>query len=748
MVAREVLTILDEASFLPKALGYKKLLSERDVPKEVDFVKKLSKHVAVLCSAVYLSMGYCPWVTQIVACISLILSGVKKGKLLQIQTGEGKSTVIAMLAVFLAISGKEVDIVTSSPVLAARDAKDWSKFYKSLGVSVSHNTDIGKDPNTDLADNRTCYRNQIVYGTFQSFAGDILRQEFYMKETRGARQFHAVIVDEVDMMMIDQSAHFTYLAYGTPGMHYIEHVLTVVWSALAQYEPLSSTGKESLYLGKPKLIVDVLGEYVDLEVCGLSASEDFLSIPQTRTLFKKLGFLYLREKSLLKYLNETSMIKFVLGVKDYINRFVPFTFNIYFLTEAGSATLYSKIFKRNVHCKAVSILILKNGVASVIHSFEELQNGLLETVKATLNFSAWYDSESMKIDMLEYLERFTLRQLPAYVDSAMTALNLTENKHYLVKNGNVLPIDFESTGVVQERTQWGDGLQQFLEMKHSLKISPISVVSNFVSDVEFFQRYARSESVYGVSGTLGNSDTELNFIKELYQLTTLEIPTHKKCKRRELPAIQVNRGEMPWLQKICEKLYKITNSKSNGGEARCALVICQDIKTANMIAEEVQSKLTIKVTLYTRSDLSSTEGLLEREFGQGEAIIATNLAGRGTDIKVSEVVNLNRGLFVLMTFLPMKRRVELQAFGKTARKGQPESVHLILNSSSLPAKYLGKTMTAIRQDISQRETLRITKLRESGVCQVFRKEKLFQQYCSYLKDLQKDTAFNEEKAKT
>ena len=252
---------------------------------------------------------------------------------------------------------------------------------------------------------------------------------------------------------------------------------------------------------------------------------------------------------------------------------------------------------------------------------------------------------------------------------------------------------------------------------------------------------------YLLSGTLGNTDTELNFIKELYQLTTLEIPTHKKCKRCELPAIQVNGGEMSWLQKICEKLYTITNSKSNGGEARCALVICQDIKTANMIAEEVQSKGTIKVTLYTRSDLSSTEGLLEREFGQGEAVIATNLAGRGTDIKVSEEVNLNGGLFVLVTFLQMNRRVELQAFGRTARKGQPESVQLILNSSSLPAKYLGKTMTAIRQDISQRETLRITKLRESGVCQVFLKEKLFQQYCSFLKDLQKDTVFNEEKNK-
>ena len=89
MVVREVLAILDEASFLPKALGYKRLLSERDISKEVDLIKKLSKHVAVFCSAVYLSMGYCPWVTQIVACVSLILSGVKKGKLLQIQTGEG-----------------------------------------------------------------------------------------------------------------------------------------------------------------------------------------------------------------------------------------------------------------------------------------------------------------------------------------------------------------------------------------------------------------------------------------------------------------------------------------------------------------------------------------------------------------------------------------------------------------------------------------------------------------------------------
>ena len=754
LVTKEVLNILRGVGFPTASQKYTRLLSEKQSMKlncqnigrslmEAERNKQLAKVVSILGCAVHKFMGYWPRITQLLSCVSLIFSSMKKGQLLQIQTGEGKSTIIAMLATFLAFNGKDVDIVTSSPLLARRDAKEWLEFYGFFDLSVSHNTDSSDNSKTGIEQKKKCYQSQIVYGTVDSFAADILRQEFSMKETRGARNFDALIVDEVDLMMIDQGVQFTYLSHNAPGMHYIERVLAVIWAALAQYQPLSLTEKEAFYHGQPKLIIEILGDYIDLDVCKLSKPEDFLSLPQTRDLFQNSAT---TQEDLQSCLSNTQMITFLCGVEKYVNGFVPFKCNIYSLTELGNVVLRRRDSQQNLHGITLSILTLKKGKACILHDFEELKSYLLKTVKGKINFSACNDSEFTKISVPEYFKEFILHRLPTYIQSAIRALHLTENRQYLVENGAIIPIDHEASGVVEKNKRWGDGLQQFLEMKHSLKLSPVSVITNFMSNIAFFQKYS---AIYGVSGTIGNDHADLNLIDELYQLPTFRVPTHKVCKRYELPAIQVDEGEEAWLQKICETVERTTRSKSNhhGGEGRCALVICEDIRSANLIADKIKSKGETKVTLYTRSDLANTETLLDREFTQGEAIIATNLAGRGTDIKVTDEVNSNGGLFVLMSYLPKNRRVELQAFGRTARKGQPGSVQLILNSSSLNSKYLGKDMSAIRKDVSKNETSRVNKLLKSDVNEAIRQQKLFGQYCRFLEDFRSDPVFKEKKNK-
>ena len=105
-----------------------------------------------------------------------------------------------------------------------------------------------------------------------------------------------------------------------------------------------------------------------------------------------------------------------------------------------------------------------------------------------------------RVHVPAFLHSFVGSQLPTYIHSAFTALRMTEKREYVVKHGKITPVDYQNSGVIESNKHWGGGLQQMLEMKHHLKISPISVITNFISHIEFFRRYTE---IYGLSGTIG-----------------------------------------------------------------------------------------------------------------------------------------------------------------------------------------------------------------------------------------------------
>ncbi|CAF3445884.1 unnamed protein product, partial [Rotaria sp. Silwood2] len=169
--------------------------------------------IAVIIQAVYIFKQVRPRDIQILSLLLFIENERKKrGRLAQIRTGEGKSIIVAMLAVYLSLesSKKYVDIITTSEILAQRDTQEFASFYQMFNLTVGHNC---HDPSEN-----SNYNFDIIYGTVTQFAGDLLRTEFYLnKEVRGDRPYSTVIVDEVDSMFIDQREHFTQLASLTPG---------------------------------------------------------------------------------------------------------------------------------------------------------------------------------------------------------------------------------------------------------------------------------------------------------------------------------------------------------------------------------------------------------------------------------------------------------------------------------------------------------------------------------------------------
>ena len=149
-------------------------------------------------------------------------------------------------------------------------------------------------------------------------------------------------------------------------------------------------------------------------------------------------------------------------------------------------------------------------------------------------------------------------------------------REYIVQDKAIYPVDFKSTGVIETNKRWGDGLQQFLEIKHRLPRSPLPLITNFLSSIDFFKRYG--SNIIGVSGTLGK-DAEKKFMSDTFSVEFATIPTSKRRKLFELGGvIPENDGE--WLNVVSEKVNSAIASQ------RSVLVICEDIATAEKVHEK------------------------------------------------------------------------------------------------------------------------------------------------------------------
>lgn len=457
-----------------------------------------------------------------------------------------------MFAAYRAMKGESVDIISSSPVLAERDAEEWRPFYEKLGIKVDHNTN-----KMEVEDLRKCYACQVVYGTTKNFAGDWLRHWFKKENVRSERQFQCVIVDEVDSLMLDKGLEIVYLSSEMPVMELLNGILAEIWFVVNRFEGLD----------------------VDKTLC---------------------------------------LIRSLLMEKD------------------------ADLLPSHKHVKIHANTSRPEHSEFHIPGFQEHING----------------------------------RLKIWIENAFLAKTMTLGHEYTLHGGSVVPVDYRSTGVVQNDMKWGDGLQQFLEMKHQTRLTNMNLITNFKSNISLFRSYER---IYGLTGTLG-SQPELKLLQQLYPgMKTCKIPPFKLRKLYEKDSVVVD-NEDKWVQTICKVVNEEVNPTAYRG-SRAVLVICETIKQAEMIHEALSKTISIaKMKLYTNNNMDNSM-VTDKEVTEGCVIVATNLAGRGTDLKVCTQVNASGGLFVVQTFLPLNIRVEQQAFGRSARQGEPGSAQLIMCST-------------------------------------------------------------------
>ncbi|ROL51517.1 Protein translocase subunit SecA [Anabarilius grahami] len=531
-------------------------------------LQEIRQKLFTLCNAVE-KTNYKPRVTQMVSWCILVLS--KSSRLVQVGTGEGKSCIVAMFAAYQVMMGKTPDIISSSPVLAERDAEEWSAFYKELNITVNVNTNKSEN------ELKKCYECQVVYGTTVSFAADWLRQRFQRKDVRPKREFQCVIVDEVDSLMLDKGVEVVYLSSEIPLMESFNGILSEIWLIINQLKCLN-TGE---ILGPIQLYSQILSEMINE-----NKNIDQLSIVQMAV---DTGIMPIKSSKQMQE-NMTNVLK-----------------------------------------------CLDNA------SLEDLINGKMKT---------WFGS-------------------------ALLATKLTLGHEYVLHGDGVAPVDYSSTGVVQNDMRWGEGLQQFLEMKHHTKLSNMTLITNFMSNVGLFKKY--TNQIYGITGTLGDQ-TELDMLKKLYDgIDTCKIPSFKRRKLYELEGMVVPE-EAEWIRTVCNVVqHQVTSTVYRG--PRAALVICETINRAEMFHRALSATISKhKLKLYVNNNMDNSP-ITNSIIQAGDVIIATNLAGRGTDLRVDESVNEAGGLFVVQTFLPLNVRVEQQAFGRTARQGSPGSAQIIMCAS-------------------------------------------------------------------
>jgi hypothetical protein len=557
--------------------------------------KIVAEALAVVSRAMYLTKGYMPRDTQKIAVtIMLYASEQEKGRLLQINTGEGKSNIIAMLATMEHLfSGRSIDVITSSAVLAKRDADEQEHFYSLFNISCSHNI------HTVYSGLKPCYKHDIVYGDAANFQSDILRSEFSLKGTRGARETQFAIVDEVDAMLIDE-------------------------------------GSKIVKLSAP--------------ICGMENLQ--------------LMFLYI-SRSLEKYQSEPELLN-----------------------------------NKEVRTK--------------------VREGIIETI----------DSLITGLKFPEHLVEFVESSKTHWANSAINSILFQENKDYIITkddtgNDIVAPVDYQSTGVVQNTTRWANGLHQFLQIKHKLHFTGENLTTSFISNLSFFKRYGAN--ICGMTGTLG-SEPSLKLLKEIYNVDTGIIPPFRGQNIKGYEGIISPSHEEHHVQIVSRAMDEATKGRS-------VLVIMQTIADGHQIIAGLKhnNHPSSSIKSYLRDDVVMRHHAFTGRSESGDIIVATNLAGRGTDILTTDKIEENGGLHVILGFLPNNLRVEKQAIGRTARQGNNGSSEIIINGKETARmfgiEYQQETSLAeykgIR-DIFEQKNLDDVKLKR--LARIEFQDKLFQRF--------------------
>ena len=555
-----------------------------------------------------------------------------QGKIAEMATGEGK-TLVATLPVFLnALTGNGVHVVTVNDYLAKRDSEWMGTIYMFHGLSVDC---IDKhQPNS--AARRKAYKADITFGTNNEFGFDYLRDNMAISpEDLVQRAHNYAIVDEVDSVLIDDAR--TPLIISGPVPKGDDQMFE-------QFQPLV----ENLVNVQRQLATKYLAEAKQL----ISENKDKESVTQ--------GFLQLfrshkalpKNKPLIKYLSETGIKAGMLKTEAYYmennNKLMPeATDPLYFvvdekqksvdLTDKGNEWLAKQV--------SDSDLFVLPDITSQLSALEA-ENDLSEEDKLNKKDELLtnYAIKSERVHTLQQL-------LKAY-----TMFNRDDD--YVVIDGQVKIVD-EQTGRIMEGRRWSDGLHQAVEAKEHVKIEAATQTFATITLQNYFRMYHK------LAGMTGTASTEAGEFWDIYKLDVVEIPTNRPVIRDDMND-RVYKTQREKYKAVIEEVEKMINA------GRPVLVGTTSVEISEMLSKMLDMRKIKHNVLNAK--LHQKEADIVAHAGESSIVtIATNMAGRGTDIKLSPEVREAGGLAIIGTERHESRRVDRQLRGRAGRQGDPGS---------------------------------------------------------------------------
>ncbi|BBA17487.1 preprotein translocase subunit SecA [Blattabacterium cuenoti] len=554
-----------------------------------------------------------------------------QGKIAEMATGEGKTFVATLSAYLNALSGKGVHIVTVNNYLSKRDTNWMAPLMEFHGLKVDC---IDNYTSSDVYMRKKAYQADITYGTNNEFGFDYLRDNMACyKEELVQRELNYAIIDEIDSVLIDEAR--------TP---------------LIISGPVDSKrdNKEEfeLFKKKVKILVDQQNVIV----------KDFLN--KAKSLIKngekKLGGFKLfqayrglpKKKSLIKFLSEDN-IRLILQkiesqyLQDHGREIYKVDKDLYFVIDEKNNT----------------VELTDKGIEFLSKNVEDIGFFVLPDVNLELsevekkNFSKEKETEEKE----KLLKNFSLKSQRIHtINQLLKAFTLFEKDvDYIVLGGKVKIVD-EQTGRIMEGRRYSDGLHQAIEAKENVKIESSSQTLATITLQNYFRMYRK------ISGMTGTAETESGEFWHIYKLDVVVIPTHKKIQRKDFQDL-VFKTQREKYNAVIEKIIFLSKN-----EKRPVLVGTTSVEISEFLSRALKFMKISHNVLNAKLHEKEAETIAKAGF-PGSVTIATNMAGRGTDIKLSKEVIKNKGLFVLGTERHDSRRVDNQLRGRSGRQGDPGS---------------------------------------------------------------------------
>ena len=550
-----------------------------------------------------------------------------KGMISEMATGEGK-TLVATLPVFLnALAGEGVHVVTVNDYLSKRDSEWMGPLYQFHGLTVDC---IDKhEPNS--VERRQAYRCDITYGTNNEFGFDYLRDNMVI-ELRDLvqRKHHYAIVDEVDSVLIDD-ARTPLIISGPVQKGEDQH--------FAEFKPIV----ERLYNTQRNEVTKILNEAKRLIAAGNTEEGGKLLLRAHKGLP--------RYNPLIKFLSEPGMKQILISTENFYMQ--DNNKQMYKVTDE----LYFVIDEKNK-----SVELTDKGHDLLANSLDDSRFFVLPDVGvevAEIEKSSLSAEEKMK-KKDELLADYALKAERVHtVNQLLKAYTMFEKDvEYVIMDNKVKIVD-EQTGRILEGRRYSEGLHQAIEAKENVKVEAATQTFATITLQNYFRMYHK------LAGMTGTAQTEAGEFWSIYKLEVVTIPTNKPVIRKDEDD-QIYKTKKDKYNAVIEKIVQLKE------QGRPVLVGTTSVEVSELLSRMLKLR-GIKHNVLNAKQHAREAEIVAEAGRKGCVTIATNMAGRGTDIKLTDEVKSAGGLAIIGTARHDSRRVDRQLRGRSGRQGDPGS---------------------------------------------------------------------------